>query len=146
VTYNAPDNPPASDLTVMITATFVADRGTIPIYYERYAHTGPVLESAIVVASGGPGRPTRRTTALRLFAPTLDAHDLLLVDARSTGSSNATGCSPLQRGGTPWDVTAAGPLLQESQFGRERQTAHAGIPLDRRFRAQPPIQQTLSKS
>lgn len=155
VTYNAPDNPPASDLTVTITATSVADsavsdtvtltipanvafiaksvpcpaeaealnascgtvdvpldrrnvtRGTIPIYFERYAHTGPVLESAIVVASGGPGNATRRAPALRLFGPNLDTHDLLLIHARGTGNSNAINCPSLQQGWASWDVTAA---------------------------------------
>jgi pimeloyl-ACP methyl ester carboxylesterase len=155
VTYNAPDNPPASDLTVTITATAVADsaisdaititvpanvvytarmipcpaeaaalnascgtvdvpfdrrhvdRGTIPIYFERYAHTGPVLESAIVFRNGGPGNATRRTPALRLFGPLLDAHDLLLIDARGTGHSNAIDCPSLQGGWASWDVTAA---------------------------------------
>lgn len=156
VTYNAPDNPPASDLAVTITATAVADaaasasttvtvpahvtfvaksvacqpaaatlnascgtvdvpfdrrhadRGTIPIYFERYAHTGPTLESAIVIGTGGGGASSTagRDLAWQLFAPNLEAHDLLLIDARGTGNSGALDCPSLQHGTTDWKTGA----------------------------------------
>jgi pimeloyl-ACP methyl ester carboxylesterase len=83
------------------------DHGTIAIYYELYKHTGTELESAIVFRNGGPGNAPSRVKALRLFGPNLDAHDLLVIDARGTGNSNAIDCPSLQRGTSTWDVTAA---------------------------------------
>jgi pimeloyl-ACP methyl ester carboxylesterase len=52
----------------------------------------------IVAVEGGPGYATTasRDYYLDLFAPLLDTHQLLLVDNRGTGRSNAINCPELQ--------------------------------------------------
>ena len=74
--------------------------GTIGIAFEFYPHrdlTQPALET-IVATEGGPGYPTTgsRSSYLALFAPFRDNHDLLLMDNRGTGKSQAIDCDPLQ--------------------------------------------------
>jgi hypothetical protein len=61
----------------------------VGIYFEQYEHSNPgAAQSAIILNFGGPGSgtTTNRDLALSLFAPNLDAHDLLLVDDRGRGS------------------------------------------------------------
>ena len=73
----------------------------LQIYFELYPHTGPgPAESAILVNLGGPGPATTpsRDYFQSLFAPNLDVHDLLIVDDRGTGLSNALNCPELQHG------------------------------------------------
>ena len=76
----------------------------IGIYFEVYGHlnAGPAT-SAILVNFGGPGSgtTTNRDLALLLFAPNLDAHDLLLIDDRGRGLSNTIDCEVLQHGTAP---------------------------------------------
>lgn len=76
----------------------------IGIYFELYGHLiSGAAESAILVNFGGPGSgtTTNRDLALSLFAPNLDAHDLLLVDDRGRGLSNTIDCEELQHGTAP---------------------------------------------
>jgi pimeloyl-ACP methyl ester carboxylesterase len=53
----------------------------------------------IVAVEGGPGYPSIGSRGLYrgLYAPLLATRDLLLVDNRGTGASDAIDCSPLQR-------------------------------------------------
>jgi pimeloyl-ACP methyl ester carboxylesterase len=75
-------------------------QGTIPIYFELYTHSGPSLESAILVNHGGPGLTTTgfRGFWLYLFGPNLDVHDLLLIDDRGRGLSGTIDCEEMQHG------------------------------------------------
>jgi pimeloyl-ACP methyl ester carboxylesterase len=71
----------------------------LQIYFEVYPHSNPgPAVSAIFVNLGGPGFGTtlNRDYFQFLFAPNLDVHDLVLVDDRGTGQSNALVCNPLQ--------------------------------------------------
>jgi pimeloyl-ACP methyl ester carboxylesterase len=73
----------------------------IRIYFEVYPHTNAGRAvSAILVNGGGPGFSTTafRASWVTMFAPNLDAHDLLLQDDRGTGFSGAIDCKPLQFG------------------------------------------------
>ena len=79
----------------------------INIYFEVYPHTNPgPAESVIVPNVGGPGSPTANSRAgwFGFFAPNLDVHDLLLIDDRGRGLSDALGvtvCQNLQHGTAP---------------------------------------------
>jgi pimeloyl-ACP methyl ester carboxylesterase len=73
---------------------------TIPIVFELYEHrdtTRPALEP-IVAVEGGPGYASRGTRDyfLDLFDPLMDRRDLLIVDNRGTGDSQAIDCPALQ--------------------------------------------------
>jgi pimeloyl-ACP methyl ester carboxylesterase len=88
--------------------------GTIKIAVQLFRHrdqTQPPLET-IVAVEGGPGYPSieSRTSYIPLFAPFLDRHDLLLVDNRGTGASQAINCLPLQTSAflTIADITTCG--------------------------------------
>jgi len=77
----------------------------LQIYFEVYPHTGAgAAESAIMVNLGGPGPGTTsgRDYFQYLFAPNMDVHDLLLVDDRGTGMSDALDCEELQHGTAPF--------------------------------------------
>lgn len=79
-------------------------QGTIPIYFEMYAHSGSgPAESAILFNHGGPGLTTSgyRYTVLSLFGQNLDVHDLLLIDDRGRGLSGTIDCEELQHGTGP---------------------------------------------
>jgi len=75
-------------------------RGTVPIYFEFYAHSAlsPAV-GTLVAAEGGPGYPTTdsREDYLSLFGPLRGAYDVLLMDYRGTGRSGAIDCKELQR-------------------------------------------------
>ena len=84
-------------------------QGTIRIYFELYRHSdsGPA-ESAILVNFGGPGVTTSglRGLAFDFFGRNLDVHDMLLIDDRGRGFSEALGvtnCLEVQQGTVPWD-------------------------------------------
>jgi len=67
--------------------------GTIEIQFEYYLHIDTSQDplEPIMAAEGGPGYATTGSSAeyLGLFAPLLDRRDLLLVDERGTGNSQA---------------------------------------------------------
>jgi pimeloyl-ACP methyl ester carboxylesterase len=74
--------------------------GRIGIYFELYPHRAPGPAAGTVVATeGGPGYPATESRAdyLSLFAPLRTHHDLLLMDNRGTGRSDAVDCAGLQR-------------------------------------------------
>jgi len=84
------------------------DGEKIRIYFELYLHTNAgAAESAILANTGGPGLTTTgfRTFWLAMFAPNMDVHDVLLIDDRGRGMSQAIDCKPLQHG--------LGPTLDE---------------------------------
>jgi pimeloyl-ACP methyl ester carboxylesterase len=83
---------------------------TIAIFFELYTHSDKgAAESAILVNFGGPGVSTTafRDTALSVFEPNLDKHDLLLIDDRGRGLSGVIECHDLQHGTAPWDAAVA---------------------------------------
>ena len=94
--------------------------GTIKIAVQLYPHrdrTQPALET-IVAVEGGPGYPSigSRSSYVPLFMPFLDRHDLLLVDNRGTGASQAIDCQPLQTSAflTLSDITTCGQTLGDT--------------------------------
>ena len=74
--------------------------GTIEVHFEFYPHTDHSQQALepIAAAEGGPGFATTgsRDQYLGLFAPLFDRRDLLLVDERGTGKSQAVNCPLLQ--------------------------------------------------
>ena len=74
-----------------------ASLGRIRIGYEVHRATGTSV-GAILAIEGGPGYPSTgsRDYYLGLFRPFLRDHDLLLIDARGTGTSGAINCRRLQ--------------------------------------------------
>ena len=74
--------------------------GSIPIAFAIYPHTDTSVPAGetIVAQEGGPGLPSigTRSAYLQLFKPLLAHHDLLMVDARGTGSSDLVKCNYLQ--------------------------------------------------
>jgi pimeloyl-ACP methyl ester carboxylesterase len=74
--------------------------GSIPIVFAIYPHTDTSVPAGetIVAQEGGPGLPSigTRSAYLQLFKPLLAHHDLLMVDARGTGSSDLVKCNYLQ--------------------------------------------------
>src|SRR6516225_8803174 len=80
------------------------NREKINIYFEVYPHSSPgPAESAVVFGFVGPGASTTGSRGLWmfLFAPNLDAHDLLLIDDRGRGLSGTIDCQELQHGTAP---------------------------------------------
>ena len=73
-----------------------ASSGKIKIGYE--VHRARSAWRAILAIEGGPGYPSTgsRDYYLELFRPFLKDHDLLLIDARGTGTSGAINCRRLQ--------------------------------------------------
>jgi len=77
------------------------DGPKINIYFERYLHMNPgPAVSAMLFNTGGPGLSTTdyRIDVLFLFGPNLDVHDVLLIDDRGRGLSQAINCPEVQRG------------------------------------------------
>lgn len=90
--------------------------GSIPIAFQWYPHRdGGARDGVIVAVEGGPGYPSTGSAAsyYALFAPLLGASDLLLVDNRGTGGSQAIHCEPLQHegNGTVRSIGACGATL-----------------------------------
>ncbi|MBV8372090.1 MAG: alpha/beta fold hydrolase [Candidatus Eremiobacteraeota bacterium] len=74
--------------------------GTVDIAFAWLPHSQANLPAigTIVAVEGGPGYPSIGSRSLyrRLFAPLLTREDMLLVDNRGTGRSDAIDCTPLQ--------------------------------------------------
>jgi pimeloyl-ACP methyl ester carboxylesterase len=79
--------------------------GTIPIYFEFTPHSRADLPSkgTLVAVEGGPGYPSSgtRSSYVGLYKPLMDQRDVLLVDNRGTGRSNAVNCATLQTATKP---------------------------------------------
>ena len=96
--------------------------GTIRIGFEFYPHTDtsqPPLEP-IVAEEGGPGYGSTGSRAgyLDLFAPLHDRRDILLVDNRGTGKSQAVDCPLAQREPNPQfpGIRSCGALLGDTAY------------------------------
>ncbi|HSI48811.1 MAG TPA: alpha/beta fold hydrolase [Ideonella sp.] len=94
--------------------------GTIAIRFELYRRhlADQPATGTFVAVEGGPGYPSSgtRSAYLRLLWPLMDSKDLLLVDNRGTGGSQAIDCPRLQtehRSGGPTvaDIAACGRQL-----------------------------------
>ncbi len=91
--------------------------GDIQIAFELYPHrdASQAATGTIVAVEGGPGYPSTgsRVDYLDLFDPLLDTHDLLLVDNRGTGKSQALDCPILQTDGNGnlQDIGQCGAML-----------------------------------
>lgn len=90
--------------------------GSIPIYFEYYPHLGPDASAGTLVpAEGGPGFPgtDSREAYLALYAPLRATHDVLIMDYRGTGRSQAIDCQALQDAArlTEKDIGACGEQL-----------------------------------
>ena len=74
--------------------------GTIAVHFEFYPHRDSrhAALGTLVATEGGPGFSTTdsRDTYLGLYGPLLEDRDLLLMDNRGTGSSQAIDCPALQ--------------------------------------------------
>jgi pimeloyl-ACP methyl ester carboxylesterase len=75
-------------------------RGSLTVHFEEYLHTDsslPALEP-IVAMEGGPGYPSTGSAASYLFmiGSLRQRHDLILMDQRGTGGSDAIDCPGVQ--------------------------------------------------
>jgi pimeloyl-ACP methyl ester carboxylesterase len=73
--------------------------GTIAVYFEYYPHTAAGAAAGTLVATeGGPGYPATesRNEYLALFEPLRARYDVLIMDNRGTGRSDAIDCTELQ--------------------------------------------------
>ena len=90
--------------------------GSVPIYFEYYPHSGagPAV-GTVVPAEGGPGYPSTESRAayLTMYAPLRATHDVLIMDYRGTGRSQAIDCRLLQNAArlTEADIGACGEQL-----------------------------------
>lgn len=92
--------------------------GTIPIFFELFAHTAPgPAQSAILMNLGGPGGGTVAASSflLNVFSANLDVHDLLLIDDRGRGFSGTIDCLALQHGTEPFAQAEADCAAQLGQ-------------------------------
>ena len=83
--------------------------GIIHIHFELDPHsdTAQAPLEALVAAEGGPGfgSTMSRASYLGLYGPLLERHDLVLMDQRGTGYSQAIDCPALQ---TAYNITQPG--------------------------------------
>jgi pimeloyl-ACP methyl ester carboxylesterase len=96
--------------------------GTIKVGFQVYPHQNSAAQQleTIVAMEGGPGYPTTETrhSYIGLFRPLMDRHDLLLVDHRGTGFSNAVDCPLLQSEPNPQHdgISACGATLGSGAY------------------------------
>jgi len=106
-------------------------QGTIEIGFQVYPRgnwPGP-SSGTIVAAEGGPGYATTGSAYgyLALFQPLLEDHDLLLMDNRGTGSSQAIDCPGLQH--APF-LFLPGIAACGSELGRTSDLYGSGLAAD----------------
>jgi len=85
--------------------------GSISVYFEFYPRTGAAQPVGTLVATeGGPGSPATgsRDEYLGLFAPLRATRDVLIMDNRGTGHSDAINCVALQTDPAATDENIAG--------------------------------------
>jgi pimeloyl-ACP methyl ester carboxylesterase len=96
--------------------------GTINIGFQFYPHLNAEDPPAelIVATEGGPGYATTATRHdyVELFRPLMDRHDLLLVDDRGTGTSQAVNCAMLQSEPNPLPegIAACGAQMGKAAY------------------------------
>jgi pimeloyl-ACP methyl ester carboxylesterase len=75
-------------------------RGSLTVHFEEYLHTDSSLPALdpIVAMEGGPGYPSTGSAASYLFmiGSLRRRHDLILMDQRGTGGSDAINCPGVQ--------------------------------------------------
>jgi pimeloyl-ACP methyl ester carboxylesterase len=96
--------------------------GSILIGFQLYPHLDssvPPLET-IVATEGGPGYSTTNTrhSYIELFRPLMDRRDLLLMDDRGTGMSQAVDCKLLQHEPNvqPEGIAACGAQMGKAAY------------------------------
>jgi pimeloyl-ACP methyl ester carboxylesterase len=96
--------------------------GSIDIGFQFYSHldaNAAPLET-IVATEGGPGYSTTGTrhSYIGLFRTTMDRHDLLLMDDRGTGTSQAVYCRVLQSEPNPEPdgIAACGAQMGDTAY------------------------------
>jgi pimeloyl-ACP methyl ester carboxylesterase len=78
--------------------------GTVPIFFELYPHRAPgPADEAVLITQGGPGSSVTQDPFIGsfyrgVFDPLLDTRDLILLDQRGVGRSDAIDCPELQDG------------------------------------------------
>jgi pimeloyl-ACP methyl ester carboxylesterase len=73
--------------------------GTVSVHFEFYPHSSPGAALGTLVATeGGPGYPATESRAeyLELFEPLRGGYDVLIMDNRGTGRSDAVDCAQLE--------------------------------------------------
>ena len=96
--------------------------GSIDVGFQFYPHldsSAAALET-IVAAEGGPGYSTTGTrhSYIELFRPLMDRYDLLLMDLRGTGISQAVDCRLLQTEPNPQPdgIAACGAQMGKAAY------------------------------
>ncbi len=87
------------------------------VYYPRFDQTRPAL-GTLLPQEGGPGYSTRGTTSayLNIYGALRDRRDVLIVDKRGTGLSDAVNCPAIQTGDP---VDPAGLKACGQQLGKK---------------------------
>ncbi len=81
--------------------------GTVDLFFEFFAHRDPgPATSAILITEGGPGFSVTQDSFIGpfyrdLFDPLMDTRDLILLDQRGVGRSDAVDCPNLQHARGP---------------------------------------------
>jgi len=97
-------------------------RDTIKVGFQFYPHLNSNAQQleTIVAMEGGPGYPSTETrhSYIGLFRPLMDRQDLLLVDHRGTGLSDAADCPLLQSEPNPQHdgISACGATLGSAAY------------------------------
>jgi pimeloyl-ACP methyl ester carboxylesterase len=94
-------------------------RGTVPIFFLYFRHRGPApANEAIVVTGGGPGFSITSIQGIvdyhrQVFDSLLETRDLIFLDQRGVGGSDAIDCPQIQHGSDdPFrDIAACGTRL-----------------------------------
>ena len=105
--------------------------GTIHIHFEVDLHTDksqPPLET-LVAEEGGPGFGSTMSGGgyRTMFGPLLARHDLVLMDQRGTGYSQAIDCPVLQN---ELDITQYGVIQCGAQLGTQSDLYGTGLATD----------------
>jgi pimeloyl-ACP methyl ester carboxylesterase len=124
-------------------------RGTVPIFFEYYRHRDPgPTNEAVLATLGGPGSSVTQLFgggvsdffSRDLFDPLLDTHDLILLDQRGVGRSDAIDCEQVQNGSEHIyrDVRACGrqlgfaaPLYGSDDVARDIEAVRAALGIDK---------------
>ena len=129
--HHCPDAPAYCGMVERALDPTGAVDGAIEVHFEFYPHTDHSQQplETIVAAEGGPGFATTGSRAqyLGLFAPLFDRRDLLLVDERGTGKSQAVNCPLLQSEPNP---RFPGIKACSAQLGDTRYLYGSGLAAD----------------
>lgn len=75
-----------------------ASAGTTGLYFEWYPATNGSAAGTVLTTQGGPGYPSTdyRDDYLKMLGPLTATRNVLIVDLRGTGGSDALVCNPVQ--------------------------------------------------